>query len=82
MKLHEAWFEIAKRLSEGRETWICNAAGRLAISGLIYEEILRRVEVERQRQRAKHALWTHLHPHTTGRVARIRFIASELRRLA
>jgi hypothetical protein len=83
VELHEAWFEIARRIYIGDETWICNAAARLPISYATYNKILVRVAVERRRQRGSSSLWRHLRVDgATGRAARIRFIAAELRRLA
>jgi len=83
VKLHEAWYEIAKRIYSGKDTWICNGALRLNLSEKVREQIYARVEVERRRQRGTFALWSGLDPQgAAGRVARIRFIAAELRRLA
>jgi hypothetical protein len=87
LMLHEAWFEIAKRIESGEETWICNAASWLfrdkRISKNVLDEILRRVGVERKRQGVEgSALWRHADAYAdSGRALRIRFIASELRML-
>jgi len=84
LKLHEAWFEIARRIYNGEATWICNAAARLNLATETYEKILARIRVERRRQRGGYSLWRDLgcSLNTASRVARIRFIAAELRRLA
>jgi len=80
LKLHEAWFEIATRISNGGDGdwWICNIAKKLYRTGDIsyetLEQIHARVHVERVRQessaiktpptRGSTALWLNVTAHS------------------
>jgi hypothetical protein len=90
MNLAEAWFEIARLLARNEHWWICNAANDLfrkqRISASVRADILARVYAEAKRQgrgHLGHSLWAEYAIESSeARVARIRFIAAELRRLA
>lgn len=97
LELHEAWLAIAEAVvADSWGTWICNEAeylrGRGRISAGTELAILLRVDEERERQNVERdpfgihhirALWRSWPVgSTSARVARLKFIAAELRRLA
>jgi hypothetical protein len=96
LALAATWLEIARRIANHEEAWICNAAERLLGGEHPHLSIiLERVQVERERQEREDGVTLKLFPNSSlwnnapdhppssvgGKICRIRFIAAEIRRL-